>query len=588
VGERRLSGIPAAEGVAEGPAHLLAGALVVERREIERQEVAGELGRLDVALDTTEAQFIALAEELAVEGKHAVLEIIAFYRLMLRSEEIAGAARRKVEDLAHGAEWAVRQAIDQTRAIFEAMEEPYLRERGRDVEAVGEQLLRALFGLPAVRAGQGKVTGGVAVAVDFSPLEVARLRGDGAIGLVTETGGRSSHAAILARSFGIPFVAGVVNVCAELRPETQVALDGKRGLVVLNPSPSTSDELRRIHLRSVGRRERMTALHALPAITLDGVAVSLQANIEELGQIPRALAVGAQGIGLFRTEFLYLDRADLPSEEEQFSDACSALAALDGKPATFRTLDLGGDKLPPSVRIPEGHNPALGVRSIRFLLRRPDIFRTQLRALYRAAARGPLRIMFPLISGLSDLREALHIAHEVEADLSRAGVLHDPTVQMGVMIETPSAAVVADHLARHCDFLSIGTNDLIQYAFAADRDNREVDHLYHPLHPAALRLIKLAIEGAAAASKPVSLCGDMASEPLYAQMLLGLGLRDYSMTATAIANVKTVVRKSRLVEARALAAEALTLEREADIEALAARALARAVPVESGDTPAPS
>ena len=237
------------------------------------------------------------------------------------------------------------------------------------------------------------------------------------------------------------------------------------------------------------------------------------------------------------------------------------------------------------MRIPEGHNPALGVRSIRFSLRRPDIFRTQLRALYRAAARGPMRIMFPLISGLSDLREALHIAHDVKADLSRAGVLHDPAVPIGVMIETPSAAVTADHLARHCDFLSIGTNDLIQYAFAADRDNRDVDHLYHPLHPAVLRLIKLAIEGAAAASKPVSLCGDMAGEPLYTQILLGLGLREYSMTATAIPNVKTALRASRLVDAQALAAEALTLERESDVEALAARALALAVPAESGDNP---
>jgi phosphoenolpyruvate-protein phosphotransferase (PTS system enzyme I) len=409
---------------------------------------------------------------------------------------------------------------------------------------------------------------------------VARLHADGAIGLVTETGGRSSHAAILARSFGIPFVAGVVNVCAELTPAAQLVLDGQRGLVVIDPSGHTTDEFHRVHLRSVGRQQRMTALRALPATTLDGVTVALEANIEGLGQISRALHSGAQGIGLFRTEFLYLDRADLPSEEEQFQDACSALAALDGRPATFRTLDLGGDKLPLSVRIPEGHNPALGVRSIRFSLRRPDIFRTQLRALYRAAARGPMRIIFPLISGLSDLREALEVADDVKAELSREGVQHDPAVPMGVMIETPSAAVTADHLARHCDFLSIGTNDLIQYAFAADRDNPDVDHLYHPLHPAVLRLIKLAIEGAAAASKPISLCGDMASEPLYAQTLLGLGLRDYSMTGTAIPGVKTVVRASRLADARALAAEALTLESETDVEALAARALAQAVPVE--------
>jgi phosphotransferase system enzyme I (PtsI) len=584
VGERRFTGIPAAEGVVAGPVHLLASALLVEQRQITREEIAGELKRLDLAVDTTVAHFITLADELEAEGKQAALEIVTAYRLMLRSPEIAGEARRMVGELAHGAEWAVRQATDQTRATFEAIEDPYLRERGGDVQAVGEQLLRALLGLPAVRAGQGKVGGGIAVAFDLSPLEVTRLHADGAIGLVTETGGRSSHAAILARSFGIPFVAGVVNICAEVRPGAQLVLDGKRGLVVINPDGHTAQEFHRVGLRSIRRQQKLAALQALPGTTLDGVTVTLHANIEGLGQISRALGLGAQGIGLFRTEFLYLDRADLPSEEEQFRDACSALAALGGRPATFRTLDLGADKLPSSVRIPEGHNPALGVRSIRFSLRRPDIFRTQLRALYRAAAHGPMRIMFPLISGLSDLREALDIARDVRAELSRAGVLHDPAVPMGAMIETPSAAVTADHLARHCDFLSIGTNDLIQYAFAADRDNRDVDHLYHPLHPAVLRLIKLAIEGAAAAAKPISLCGDMAGEPVYVQTLLGLGLRDFSMTATAIPNVKTVVRASRLADARALAAEALTLECETDVEVLAARVLAQAVPVDSGST----
>ena len=583
MGERRFKGIPAADGVAAGPVHLLAVALVVEPRNIRRDEVGGELMRLERALDGAEDHFLEQAAALEAQGRHAAVEIVTAYRLMLRSQEISGEARRKIAEEAHGAEWAVRQATDQTLARFEAMTEPYLRERGRDVHAVAEQLLRALRGLPALRTGEGKVAGAIAVAHDLSPLEVARLHTDGVIGMVTETGGRSSHAAILARSFGVPFVAGVVDVCAELRAGSQLALDGKRGLVVVNPDPDTIDEIRRIHLRSVRRQQKLSALRAMPSITLDGVAVSLEANIEDLRQIPRALGFGAQGIGLFRTEFLYLDRADLPSEDEQFRDACAAVTALDGRTATFRTLDLGGDKLPVSVRIPEGHNPALGVRSIRFSQRRPDIFRTQLRALYRAGARGPTRIMFPLIAGLNDLMYALQTAREVRAELSREGVPFDPAIPLGVMIETPSAAVTADHIARHCDFLSIGTNDLIQYAFAADRDNRDVDHLYHPLHPAVLRLIKLTLEGAAASARPVSLCGDMAGDPLYTQTLLGLGLRNFSMTATAIPGVKTVVRASRLADAQALAAEVLTLEREEDVEMLAARALAQAVPTDSGD-----
>ena len=581
--ELRLTGIPAAEGVVEGPVHVLAGAVLVEPREIPRQSIQAELTRLDLAIDTAEARFVALAEELETQGKHPVVELITLYRLMLRSPEIAGEARRRVAELGHGAEWAVQQATQQMRAVFEAMEDAYLRERGRDVQSVGEQLVRALLGLPDLRVGHGGVAGGIAVAHDFSPLEVARLETDGAVGLITESGGRSSHAAILARSFGIPFVAGVNNACTELQPGAIAVLDGKRGVVVIHPSAFTLGEFRRVHQRSIGRQQRMTGIHRLPATTLDGVTVALHANIEGLGQIPGALALGAQGIGLFRTEFLYLERMDLPSEDEQFHDACAALTALGGRPATFRTLDLAGDKLPPAVRIPEGHNPALGVRSIRFSLRRPDIFRTQLRALYRASARGPTRIMFPLISGLTDLRRAMKIAEEVRAELEREGVPHDPRVPIGVMVETPSAAMTADHLARHCDFLSIGTNDLIQYAFAADRDNRDVEDLYHPLHPAVLRLIKLAIDGAAASGKPVSLCGAMAGDPLNAQILLGLGLRDYSMTSTAIPQVKAALRACRAGDAQLMATQALNLEHESEVEALAARTLAQTVPAESSD-----
>jgi phosphotransferase system enzyme I (PtsI) len=581
--EKRLRGIPAAAGVAEGSVHLLARALVIGERLIPAEEVAGEVRRLDDAVDTTEARFNALAKDLEASGKHAALEIITAYRLMLRSPEIAGEARRKVIELAHGAEWAVRQATDETRATFDAMDDAYIRERGEDVTAVGEQLLRALLGLPDLRAGQGDVAGGIAVAFDFSPLEVARLEGNGAIGLVTESGGRSSHAAILARSFGIPFVAGIVGACSIFQPGSRVVLDGGRGVVVANPSTKTRDEFHRAHLRSVRRQRKMTASHGLPATTLDGIEIRLLANIEAIGQIQRAVGLGAEGVGLFRTEFLYLDRTDLPSEEEQFNDACAALQALEGRVATFRTLDLGGDKLPLSVRIPEGHNPALGVRSIRFSLRRPDIFRTQLRALYRASARGPLRIMFPLVSGLTELFDTMRLVAEVKAELQREGVPHAPNIPMGLMIETPSAALTADHLAKHCDFLSIGTNDLVQYTFAADRDNRDVDSLYHPLHPAVLRLITLTLQGAARAGRPVSLCGDMAGDPLCTQILLGLGLRDLSMTAGAIPQVKAAVRACRMTDAQALVTQVLQLDREGEIEALAARALAETLPIESSD-----
>jgi phosphotransferase system enzyme I (PtsI) len=576
--ERRLSGIAAADGVAEGSLHLLANALVVDERRISAAEIAAELERFDRAVDTAEERFVRVAAGLQSHGNVAAVELVTAYRMMLRSPEILLGARRRISDQADGAEWAVRQAIDDTRATFEAFEDAYMRERAGDVQAVGEQLLRALLGLPDEREGEGAVRGSIAVAFDLSPLEVVRLAREGTVGLVTETGGRTSHAAILARSLGLPFVAGVVNACVEVPPDSRLLLDGRRGVVVVNPSPTTTVELRRLDERSCARKARLATVPALPAVTIDGIKVGLFANIEALEQIPRAIAQGAQGVGLFRTEFLYLDRPDLPSEEEQFEDACAALRALTGRPATFRTLDLGGDKLPLSVRIPEGHNPALGVRSIRFSFRRPDIFRTQLRALFRAGAHGPMRIMFPLISGVTDLHEARKIVDEVKTQLRREHVAHDPSIPVGVMIETPSAALTADHLARHCDFLSIGTNDLMQYAFAADRDNRDVANLYHPLHPAVLRLIKLVIEAAAAAGKPVSLCGDMASVPLYTMTLLGLGLRDFSLEATALADVKAVVRACRLDDARALADRALGVEDESDGEALATQALALALP----------
>jgi phosphotransferase system enzyme I (PtsI) len=574
-GERRLVGIPAAEGTAAGAVYALTNAPIVHERTIARDEISEELVKLDDAIRATEAHFDAVAAELETQGKGSAVELVSVYRLMLGSPEIAGEARRLV-NLMSGADWAVRQATDQVKATFDVMEDLYLRERGRDVQAVGEQLIRALYKLPDLRADREMTTGRVAVAFDFSPLEVARLEADGVVGLVAETGGRSSHAAILARSYGIPFVVGVVNACAELLPAGHVVLDGTRGIVVANPNPGTEVAFRGLRVRSL-RRWRKASRPDQPATTLDGVTVALNANIESLDQIPKALELGANGIGLFRTEFLYLDRRDLPTEEEQFQDACSALASLNGRPATFRTLDLGGDKLPLAFKIPEGHNPALGVRAIRFSFQRPDVFRTQLRALHRAASRGPLRIMFPLITGVTDLHRAQQIVESVREELRREGVFH-PRVPIGVMIETPSAAITADHLARHCDFLSIGTNDLIQYAFAADRDNRDVGELYHPLHPAILRFIKLTIDAAAAAGKPLSLCGDMAGDPLHAQILLGLGLRDFSMTATAIPRIKTVLRACHATEAQTLAAAALLLDHETAVESLAAEELDQAVP----------
>ena len=299
-----------------------------------------------------------------------------------------------------------------------------------------------------------------------------------------------------------------------------------------------------------------------------------------LAGVSAAVAAGAESIGLFRTEFLYLERADLPSEQEQYQDAVSALRAAEGLPVTFRTLDLGGDKLPLAVKIPAGPNPALGIRSARFSLHRPDILKRQLRALYRASAVGPLRYMFPLVSGVKELARLRQVCDEVRAELGDEKVAHDPATPLGVMIETPSAALTADHLARHCDFLSVGTNDLIQYAFAADRENDDVAHLHQPLHPAVLRTLKSLVDMARAAGAPISICGDMAGDPFLTWILIGLGFRELSMDRDRIPLVKAVVRGSSVAEAEALVREALALEDEGQVGELLRSRLEDRFPIE--------
>lgn len=320
-----------------------------------------------------------------------------------------------------------------------------------------------------------------------------------------------------------------------------------------------------------------------PAETLDGVRIHLAANIELIEEIAAAVELGTESVGLFRTEFLYLERTDLPTEEEQYGHAVAALKSAEHRTVTFRTLDLGGDKMPAAVRIPSGQNPSLGLRSIRYSLHRPDIFRTQLRALFRAAALGPSRILFPLISGVAELRMARAICQEVCADLKKEGVAHDSTVPIGAMVETPSAALIADLLAEETEFLSIGTNDLIQYALAADRENEHVGYLYHPLHPAIMRSLKQIVVGAALHGREVAMCGDMAGDPMLTLVLMGLGLRNLSMAPRQIPLVKSIIRASTMAEADRLAAAALTLRTEGEVEDLVYNSMYNQFPVELDD-----
>lgn len=561
--------------------------VTVAERRILRGDREAELARLTTALHAADQQLQGVLDylgDLSADGK----ALIETQRLMLRSPEIEGEARRMIADEALAPEWAVTRAMERVRATFAELPDPFFRARGADFEAVGERLVRVLLDLPEIRPGTGASKGSIAVCYELTPLDPYQLQRAGVIGIVSERGGKTSHAALVARDLGMPYVAGVKNLGAHVPPGGRLIVDGWRGEVVVEPDEETVASYRTRMAVSHRRSVALASLRELPAMTRDGVHVQLGANVESVAGVSKARAQGAEAIGLLRTEFLYLDRTDLPSEDEQYADAVSALRAAQGIPVTFRTLDLGGDKLPASLRISTGPNPALGLRSIRFSLDRPDIFRTQLRALYRASSEGPMRLMLPLVSGVTELERAVAICDDVARALgnARRRIEHsttpagDPSVPLGVMIETPSAALTADHLARRCAFLSLGTNDLIQYTFAADRGNDDVADLYQPMHPAVLRLIKTVAEAARAAGVPLSICGDMASDPMLTWLLVGLGLRELSMDAASIPVIKSVVRASRMSDAEALVQEALTLESEVAVRDLVRRRMAEQLPAE--------
>jgi phosphotransferase system enzyme I (PtsI) len=564
----RFKGVGASDGIVIGPVYPLDVAVAVRETRISTEQIEPELARFDQALAVTDRQLQALQEQLA--GRHAGHghQILEAHRLMLQSGDLIDEVRRLIREQQLGAEWAVRRTLDLIRAVFAQLEDLYFRERVGDVDAVGDRLLRALLQLPEPLPGQGAPAGSVAVGADLGPLDPLLLKRAGVVGLATDHGGQTSHTAIMARAFGLPFVVGLKHLSARVKPGDTLLIDGGRGEVILDPDAATRQSYERLAAAERAHRQDLRSLRSLPAITADGAEVHLAANVECLPEIAAALDAGAESIGLFRTEFLYLERSDLPDEEEQYQDAVAVIRALGGRPATFRTLDLGGDKLTRGIERPRGPNPALGIRSIRLSLARRDIFRTQLRALYRAAAEGPLRITFPLISGVTELAEARELCDEVCAELAREGKRHDRDAPIGVIIETPSAALTVDHLARGCDFFSVGTNDLIQYTFAADRQNEDVGYLYQPLHPAVLRTLKTIATACRAANRPLSICGDMAGEPAFVWILLGLGFRDLSMAPRHIATVKSVIRSSFLAEAEQLTSQALELGSEMEVERL--------------------
>ncbi|HQR29396.1 MAG TPA: phosphoenolpyruvate--protein phosphotransferase [Anaeromyxobacteraceae bacterium] len=571
-----LQGLPASPGIAVGRCWTVDRRRVrTPRRKVAQEEVDAELARLEAAIELSVHQLDGVKAKMQASDGAEHLAILEVHRAMLRDPSLVDEARRLVREERVNVEWAVKRAIRKIKSAFDPDDE-FFRERRSDVDYVGERIVKNLLGQGA-EVVEPPPPGSIVVARDLSPADTALFFHDRRVaGLVTDVGGVTSHTAIVARALEIPAVVGVGRASAAAERGDWVVVDGSHGVVVVNPSPGERADYEAARIRHLEREAELARLKDLPAETLDGVRIRMVGNIEFAEEVPGLLSHGGEGVGLYRTEFLYLGRTALPDEEDHYRDYRSILDAMGGRPVTVRTFDLGGDKLP-SGQKDHSENPALGLRAVRYCLRHPDLFQAQLRAAVRAAAHGNLRLMFPMVSGLVEVRAAKRMLAEACDEVEARGVpFRMPPV--GVMVELPSAAVLADRLADEVDFLSIGTNDLIQYTIGVDRQNKDVAYLYRPLHLAVLRTLRAIADAARARGKPVAMCGEMAGEPLYTLVLLGLGLDELSMNGPSIPLVKRVIRSASARDGRALLDRILGLTTAEDIEREVRSEMARRFP----------
>lgn len=560
-------GIAAAPGISIGHAYTLDRRQPTPRRHLHVDEIAAELVRLDEAVSLADIQLERLKRKLKETDVSDSSAIFEAHQLILRDEHLLGPTRKRIRDERLNAEWALRNTVKEIQLRFEAINLPYFRERKSDVAAVGDQILQNLLDQNGGMMWQPP-PGAVVVAHDLSPADTVHLHRHQVAALVTDAGGRTSHTSILAQAFRIPAVVGLDKITESVGTGDLLIVDGYRGEVILCPSPAIVEEYKQRAKVEQTRFSQLLADRDAPAETTDGVRLRLLANVELPEEVPLALEYGAEGIGLYRTEFLFLDRTDLPREEEHLMNARGVLRRVAPFEATFRTFDLGVNKVAPFLgRILSAHpalsdaepNPALGLRSLRLCLKEPSFFKAQLRGLLRASVHGPMRLMFPMVSGIEELRAAKKLLTECQLELKAEGHSFSEKIPVGIMIEMPSAVMVADHLAKEVDFFSIGTNDLIQYSLALDRLNEQVGYLYKPLHPAVLRMVKHTVDAGHAAGIRVGLCGELAGEPLLTVVLLGLGVDDLSMNAMALPLVRRLLRQLSAKDAQDLAREVLQL-----------------------------
>jgi phosphoenolpyruvate-protein phosphotransferase (PTS system enzyme I) len=563
VERKELTGISASPGVGIGPAYVVDRRHVgVPKRQIERAEADAEIGRFVGALKATQEQLEQIKARLP-HGEHR--QIIKAQQLMLRDPDLGSRVETLVRDEMINVEWALARVTDEIRDTLMQADVQYFRERSSDITFLTERVLQALCG--ETRDDLRPPAGAIVVAHDLSPADTAELARSDVVAIVTGVGGQTSHSAIIARSMEIPAVVGVEEILGVVQNGDPMIVDAIHGVVIVRPTNGELDEWNQVRDRYEMFEDLVQREHGLPASTARGDHVVLRANVAFDEEVASSRFHGAEGIGLYRTEYMFMERETPPSEEEHYRHAKSVLAKTKPYSVNFRIFDLGSDKPTKLVDFAEREiNPAMGLRSLRLALREREMFLAQLRGLLRAAVHGPLRIMLPLVSGVSELRMAIEVVDEARRQLEDAGMAYAQDVPVGIMVEMPSAAIVADVLAKHVDFMSIGTNDLIQYTLAIDRENDHVGYLYRPLHPAILRLIKGVVEACKAAGTPLSLCGEMAADPRHTWVLVGMGVRELSMHPSAIPVIKNIIRGSDLEDMEALAGEVLEAEDVADAE----------------------
>jgi phosphotransferase system enzyme I (PtsI) len=568
-----INGVSASKGIAIGKVHVVdRGQFEVRESHINPERVKNEIARFHRALRSARGELRAIKDRIPSETSTDISAFIDTHLLMLDDSALANAPVKFIREKRINAEWALKIQRDALVAVFEAMNDPYLRTRKDDIDHVVNRIQRSLLKRhkPARGRRAQPLSDRIVFADDLTPADTVLMQHQGIAAFLTEYGGPNSHTAILARSLRIPAVVGLHSARTYLRDEELVIIDGQRGVVIVDPDTTTIrhfERRRREIDRQVIARKR---LRKSPAVTSDGEAIELHANVELPSDVAAAAQVGATGIGLYRTEYLYMNRDEPPDEGEQYRAYLKMVNALKGAPVTIRTLDLGADKQVDGSRpgAPVSSNPALGLRAVRLCLKEQGLFRPQLRAILRVSARSPVRMMVPMLSNMQELFQVLQLIKLYQRELKAEGKAFDPNMPVGAMIEVPAAAVCADLFARRLDFLSIGTNDLIQYTIAIDRIDDEVSYLYDPLHPAVLRLIQTTINAGRKNGIPVAMCGEMAGDARYTRLLLGLGLKEFSVHPNALLEVKQAIKETHLGETRKLAQRVMRAVRSATRDSL--------------------